>query len=409
LIWAHRCGPAQIVVDAQYLVTTLAATGRPGPEQLHGPNGDLWALLVSEVRPVWVKAHLARDEARRLGFPDDHWMGNDMADRAASALAKSLLPAPALLAARQQAVTLAGILQAVVSSVQLAAISANRSVRHVARRVHKPLWRRPKRRKAKAPAKPQLPLLQAAPGPPVCCQLAPLPGPVRQGRGIGVRCIGCGRTARTQAKARQLGAALCPGYQDPAAARRAARGTHELQRCQGGWHCTACHLLATPSRRAAAERARCPMPQFWNAARLCAASVQQVRKNWGVCAAYFSPKPIPAEVSVPAAQQVAVPPLRWRDHQVLSAPSHAACLRCGAVRVARRRAHLLASPCAGLVGASATAQLRTLLRAGVFDQALQHAAPEVAARATSMGWQAVGSERGPVVQEDDHQRDMAPD
>jgi hypothetical protein len=409
LIWAHRCNPAQIVVDAQYLVTSLAATGRPGPEQLHGPNGDLWALLVSEVRPVWVKAHLSRDAAHQLGFPDDHWWGNDVADRAASALAKSLLPAPALLAARQQAITLAGILQAVISRVQLAAIAANRSVRHVARRVHKPLWRRPKRRKAAAPAKPQVPLRQEAQGQPVCCQLAPLPGPVRQGRCLGVRCLGCGRTARTQAKARKLGAALCPGFQDPAAARRAARGTHELQRCRGGWHCVACHLLATPSRRAAAARARCPMPQFWQAARLCVASEQQVRRNWAICAALFSPKPAPSVAPVVEAPEVAASPLRWRDHQVLTAPSHTACLRCGAVRVTRRRAHLLASSCASQVKAQDTAQLRTMLRAGVFDQALQQATPEVAALATSMGWQAVGCERGPFVQAVDHQRDMAPD
>jgi hypothetical protein len=409
LIWAHRCGPAQIVVDAQYLVTSLRATGRPGPEQLLGPNGDLWALLIAEVRPVWVKAHLARDEAHRLGFPDDHWMGNDVADRAASALAKSLLPAPALLAARQQDVQLAGVLQAVISSVQLAAITANRTVRHIARRVHKPLWRRPKRRKAAAPKRPQLPELRPAPGQPLCCRLLALAGPVRQGRVVGVRCTECGRAARTLAKARKLGAALCPGGPNPAAARRAARGTHELQRCQGGWFCSACHLLVTPSRRAGAARARCPMPQYWSAARLCMASVQQVRANWDLSAAFFSPKPAPVVEAVSAAQQVAVQPLRWRDHLVLTAPSHAACLRCGAVRVARRRAHLMASPCAGQVDDKATAQLRALLRAGVFDLALQQAIPEVAALAASLGWRPVGSERGQVAQADDRQRDMAPD
>jgi hypothetical protein len=41
--------------------------------------------------------------------------------------------------------------------------------------------------------------------------------------------------------------------------------------------------------------------------------------------------------------------------------------------------------------------------------ALQQAIPEVAALATALGWRAVGSERGQVVQADDHQRDMAPD
>jgi hypothetical protein len=330
-----------------------------------------------------------------------------VADRPASALATSLLPPPALLEARQQTIVLATTLQAVISRVQLAAISANRSVRHIARRVHKPLWRRPKRTKAKAPLRPTLPVLPVTPGRPVCCQLAVLAGPVRQGSCLGVRCTECGRTARTATKARKLGAALCPGFPDPAAARRAARGPHELQRCPGGWFCRACHLLATPSRRAAASRAKCPLPQYLQAARPCLASEHQVRQNWGMIAALYSPKPVPA--AAPAeAPVVEARTLRWRDHQLLMAPSHAACLRCGAVRVARRRAHLMASPCAGHIAGDGPPQLRALLRAGVFDVALQQATREVASLATSLGWRAEFSERR-VCEGPDDQRDMAPD
>jgi hypothetical protein len=407
LIWAHRCHPVRVVVDAHYLVTALAETGRPGPEQLHGPNGDLWALLVSEARPTWVKAHLSLDEALQRGFPADHWQGNEVADRTASALAKSLLPPQDLLAARQKTSSLAAVLQAVISRVQLAAISANRTVRHIARRVHKPLWRRPKRVKAKAPAKPSLPELPAVVGRPACCQLAPLPGPVLKGKCLGVRCTACGRAARTQAQARKLGAALCPGHPDPASTRRQPRGTHELQRCSGGWFCLACHLLATPSRRAGAARARCPMPLFWQAARPCPASEQQVRRNWCMLAAFFSPKQTAAIAPEVEAPPAAGPPLRWRDHLIVAASSHAACLRCGAVRVARRRALLQASPCAGHVPEVRTSHLRTLLRAGVLDVALQQATPEVADLAASLGWCAV-SEGGPAVWLDGL-RDMAPD
>jgi hypothetical protein len=49
-----------------------------------------------------------------------------------------------------------------------------------------------------------------------------------------------------------------------------------------------------------------------------------------------------------------------------------------------------------------------MLRAGVFDQALQQATPETVALAVSLGWRADSSERGRDVQ-DGYLSDMAPD
>jgi hypothetical protein len=74
----------------------------------------------------------------------------------------------------------------------------------------------------------------------------------------------------------------------------------------------------------------------------------------------------------------------------------------------------MASSCAGQVVRKPTEQLRALLHAGVFDQAMQQAlgkAPEEAAcLVASLGWKAVSERgRGVLVQLDDHARDMAPD
>jgi hypothetical protein len=112
-----------------------------------------------------------------------------------------------------------------------------------------------------------------------------------------------------------------------------------------------------------------------------------------VIAVLFSPKPPPAEVPSVETPAAAGRALRWRDHELLTAPSHAACLRCGAVRVARRRAHLMASPCAGQVPATGAPQLRTLLRAGVFDLALRQAPREVVGLTASLGCCAVAADR----------------
>jgi hypothetical protein len=151
------------------------------------------------------------------------------------------------------------------------------------------------------------------------------------------------------------------------------------------------------------------MPQYMQAARPCLASELLVRRNWGTIASLFSPKPVPAEVPAQEAPAAAAMVLRWRDHQLLTASSHSACFRCGAVRAARRRTHFMASACSGHVPSGGAPPLRTLLRAGVFDKALQQAHPEVAVLAASLGWCAVVPERGVFERPYDDQRDMAPD
>jgi hypothetical protein len=76
--------------------------------------------------------------------------------------------------------------------------------------------------------------------------------------------------------------------------------------------------------------------------------------------------------------------------------------------VARRRAHLLASACLGRESEARSPQLRAMLRAGVFDVALQRAHLEAVALATSMGWITALSESR-VARRRGDQRDMAPD
>jgi hypothetical protein len=95
-------------------------------------------------------------------------------------------------------------------------------------------------------------------------------------------------------------------------------------------------------------------------------------------------------------------------HRLLAATSPDAWLRCGGVRVARRWAHMEASPCPGRIAQLGAPQLRGPLAAGNFDAALWLAPPEVVGLATSLGWKR-REDAGGMRERAYDDRDLVPD
>ena len=163
-------------------------------------------------------------------------------------------------------------------------------------------------------------------------------------------------------------------------------GPHLLARVPGGWACARCGMTATPSRRAAAARASCPVPDLLGhdgqpvlAARPWVAQYVCLAAAWR--ALLWAPPP-PAPCGVPGAPSLLR--LQWSHHWVLLSPAGSSCLRCGLSARRRDPRRLQGTPCPGV--SSATAALSGPLLAGRYDASLAVAPLAWVLRARELGW-----------------------
>ena len=397
LVWVSRCQFVGVLVsDCKGVLAGMASWQDNGiaPALLQGANGDLWCLVLQLVNMVWIRAHLSPSVAEVAGFAALDHAGNATADHAALAHARTLQPPLNHRLARGKLGKAVRLVQVMIAEVQIAAIAANRKrlpkikfKRKAKRRLLQ--LRRPTAIKSN-PVRPP-PIL--GPGPPEALHLLAIAyGPpsevVSSSRGNVfpwmLHCQRCRRSVSGTGRWSAFAKTLCtasPGY----LSHSWSEGPHALTRVAGGWACARCGLTASPSRRAAASRAACPVPELLGSdgqpvitARPWLAQYTRLAVSWRLL--------LRAPPSPPPAAAVARPAfvLRWASHWVLSSPLGSCCLRCGLSARRRDPRRLLGTPCPGVVPASAA--LSGPLLAGRFDQVLAAAPPAWVLRARELGW-----------------------
>ena len=291
----------------------------------------------------------------------------------------------------------AAALHCVLSSIQEAALevhhapgSAVRARRRTKRARPKPQVKRP------AIGKPVLPPL-AEPGVgAVVHDLCPAFGPVVAGNRATWACNRCTSTATGATRWGPFAKSLC--FADPRAihATREYR-VHDLGRVAGGWACLRCRLAVPSGRRAAAIRAKCPVPEVLLFGRdPCPVTRTQLLRNLAAIATWKAQQVILAVVDSVAAPVPRPFRLVWRSHWIVTGGGRSACLACGRAATAHARIGLEASPCSG-ISESPSAGLTGPLLAGIFDAALDRAPPAWLARAGALQWRSVpASFFGPV-------------
>jgi hypothetical protein len=199
----------------------------------------------------------------------------------------------------------------VLGSIQEAALEAHHAPGSAVRGRRRAKRARPKP-KAKRPAiaKPvPPPLAEAAPGA-VVHVLRPMIGPSVAGVGGTWACNLCNVTATGPTRWGPFAKALC--HADPRAvqATREVR-VHELGRVAGGWACSRCRLAVPSHRRAAAARAKCPVPVVLLLGHdPCALSCRQIQRNFAALALWKAPTAVgPAPPSLVVGPVVA--PFAW--------------------------------------------------------------------------------------------------
>ena len=147
LVWTSRCsGDCHLVSDSRYVRNGAAAFCLHNMAQLlHGPDADLWALLVARVPVTWIRSHLTRPEALTQGFSAEDWEGNQAADAAAGAAARAHGVSPGQRSDRRDRLEAAATMHRVLAAVEEAALAVNHAAGSpIVRR------RKTKRRKPKA-------------------------------------------------------------------------------------------------------------------------------------------------------------------------------------------------------------------------------------------------------------------
>jgi len=283
----------------------------------------------------------------------------------------------------------------VLGSIQEAALEAHHAPGSAVRGRRRAKRARPKP-KAKRPAiaKPAPPpLAEPAPGA-VVHVLRPFIGPSVAGVGGTWACNLCNVTATGPTRWGPFAKALC--HADPRAvhATREVR-VHELGRVAGGWACSRCRLAVPSHRRAAAARAKCPVPVVLLLGHdPCALSCRQIQRNFAALALWKAPTVVgPAPPSLVVGPVVAPFRLVWRSHWIVTGGGRTACLLCGRAATARARIGLAASPCAGISEAPSAGLVGPLL-AGIFDAALDRAPPAWLARAAALQWRRIAASGG---------------
>ena len=170
---------------------------------------------------------------------------------------------------------------------------------------------------------------------------------------------------------------------------------HDLGRVVGGWACSRCRLGVPSHRRAAAARAKCPVPVvllFGHAP--CALSCRQIQRNFAALALWKAPTVVGPAPPSPVVGPLAAPfRLVWRSHWIVAGGGRTACLLCGRAATARARVGLAASPCTGISEVPSAGLVGPLL-AGIFDAALDRAPPAWIARAVALQWRRIAAGNG---------------
>jgi len=172
---------------------------------------------------------------------------------------------------------------------------------------------------------------------------------------------------------------------------------HDLPRGQTGWYCRRCPLLATPARRAAAAKAKRPVPKCVegdpeHAEWIHAWGRHQMlqRESWR-SAITGKARPKVKRLQIEAMRTGAdhggaATGMRWRSHLVVKRAVGAdACLRCGETATVRDARRLLATPCSREVGCLPP-RVRAPLLGGAFDAYVFSAPPQIRDRALAHGW-----------------------
>ena len=169
---------------------------------------------------------------------------------------------------------------------------------------------------------------------------------------------------------------VCPADSDHPLPVPARDVLHSLARCAGGWECTRCGLTADPSRRAAAARARCTVPEYSVAGSTLPECARWVRctldrmEDWLRTARGMPVRPRSADQSTPVGQQDPGALRPWRPHVPLGPNADRGPWRCvWCPQTAHARSQLVASACPRTGNAPRGAVARAI-RAGGHDLAI---------------------------------------
>ncbi len=409
LVWLTHCtGDFSVSTDCLYLQRrfTLLNSGPMPHAWTEGVNGDLWKLVRrTDLVVTWIHSHIPEEEVALSGFTWEDWRGNRAADIAAGLLAATLVLSPDIVSRRERTLAALQVAYQVMSKVEEAVLTVHHAPDHPIAKRRKRVKRfrvfRPKRR---APTRPRPP----GPAPPgdscgthaLVIGAGPAPANAAPSGNVSwpLSCHRCSRSVTGTSRWRAFAIGRC--LADPQAAFIVRNFTHhDLQRCIGGWFCSRCHLAVSSSRRAAASRANCPVPQIFNGAGqllplamagLChnLRSIAAWRVGWSSSAPAMPAASVPVAVA-PAALSFATA-LAWRPHWELAAQWSGnvtcVCLRCGLWGTKRLPRRIAACACSLTAVAVLRGAAKAALLAGAFDAALSRSTVAIRDRAVFLGW-----------------------
>jgi hypothetical protein len=408
LVWLTHCtGNFTVSTDLLYLQRRFTRLNSgPMPQSwLEGANGDLWRLVRrTDLVVTWIHSHIPEDEVADSGFSMEDWLGNRAADIGAGLVAASLVLPSEIILRRERSLAALHVVYQVVSKVEEAVLAVHHALDHPIAKRRKRVKRfkafRPKRRALVRPRPPVVgPVGDTCGTHSLVIASGPAPANAAASGSLSwpLACNRCLRSVTGTGRWRAFAASRC--HADPQAA-HLVRSTacHALVRCLGGWFCSRCQLAVSSSRRSAASRAGCPVPEIFNGAGvilpnamagICAnlRAIASWRVQWAAVA------PIAPAVMEPVAPVVPLSfaaALAWRPHWELAArwSGNVACicLRCGLWSTKKSPRRLAACACSFAGVAVLRGAAKAALLAGAFDTVLYSAPVATRDRAVFLGW-----------------------
>jgi hypothetical protein len=409
-----------VCTDCLYLQRRFARlnNGPMPPSWLEGTNGDLWRLVQrTDIVVTWISSHVPIEEVVSRGFTWEDWLGNQAADLAAGLLAATLALPPAVVMLRARTLAALDVVYQVLSTVEETVLARHHAPDHPIAKRRKRAKRfkafRPKRRALVRPRPPAL-----APNGATCGAHSlvfgsgPAPANAAASGNLSwpLACSRCNQGVTGTYRWRAFALGRC--FADPMAAHHVrSTACHDLVRCVGGWYCARCQLAVPSSRRAAASRARCPVPVVADGTgaplplvmagfRANLAELVAWRVHWAAIAPEEpAAPPLAADAAVPAARSFAAA-LVWRPHRIVTARPGgnvtSLCLGCGLWGSRRAPRKLDASPCTALAVSVLRGPPKAALLAGAFDMALHVVPAAMRDRAIFLGWAPVATGTGPA-------------